>query len=137
MPPFQKIPEPNFVFFFFFSSSISSTQIVIPGMTAGGVRTLWVSEHPLWWTRYFWIFLSAKCDIPNPRNFTQNKQVDVYRPFWPWKLRQFGLGSGLISTRWKFHPYYGFPITIYEVRYQTNFQLDTWWFRGPPRHFSI
>ena len=33
-------------FFFSFSSSISSTQVVIPGWTAGGVRALWVSEHP-------------------------------------------------------------------------------------------
>ena len=34
------------------SISILSTQIVIPGWTAGGVRALWVSEHPLWRTRY-------------------------------------------------------------------------------------
>ena len=36
----------------FFSISISSTQIVIPWWTAGGVRALWVSEHHLWRTRY-------------------------------------------------------------------------------------
>ena len=30
-----------------------------------------------------------------------------------------------------------FPITRYEVRYHKNFQLDIWWFRGPPSHFSI
>ena len=37
---------------YFFSTSISSTQILILGWTAGGVHALWVSEHPLWRTRY-------------------------------------------------------------------------------------
>ena len=50
-PPSQKKhPAPKN---YFFSNSISSTQIVIPWWTAGGVRALWVSEHPLWRTRYY------------------------------------------------------------------------------------
>ena len=55
-------PLPHFFsyFLFFFSSSISSTQIVIPWWTAGGGRALWVSEHPLWRTRYCFIFFQKK-----------------------------------------------------------------------------
>ena len=48
-PPPQKIISKNY----FFSNSISSTQIVISWWTAGGVRALWVSEYPLWRTRYY------------------------------------------------------------------------------------
>ena len=63
-PPQKKL----FQKIIFFSNSISSTQIVIPGWTAGGVRALWVSEHPLWRTRYcssfFFFFFHARTFLP-------------------------------------------------------------------------
>ena len=45
-PPPKKIISKNY----FFSFSI-------PGWTAGGVRALWVSEHPIWRTRYLFVNL--------------------------------------------------------------------------------
>ena len=57
-PPKIKSPPKIISKNYFFSNSISSTQIVIPCWTAGGVRALWVSEHPLWRTRYFYYFHS-------------------------------------------------------------------------------
>ena len=43
-------PKKTAIFFLFFFHNFN--QIVIPGWTAGGVCALWVSEHPLWQTRY-------------------------------------------------------------------------------------
>ena len=85
--------SPRHIVLLFFSISISSTQIIIPGWTAVGVRALWVSEHPLRRTRYLCVcplpfsihvLKIVKTVCPSPHTTNQKIHLDEFKCFIEW-----------------------------------------------------